>query len=620
MSKPLGAIYVHFLDYYHANRAVAQYLATNRRVNKEAHLAFRMAVLFADTAIVPASSYFESSLCKRVLSRYPDFRYYGAVKLSARDMSLAEHIESKRAAYDDRSPEELVKAYRLKNRAPFPGYVRKRSSSTERITCGWQKLPEKQDPRRALDPSERLELDGQLESLWPRVPEFLGNRAFVPSHVADTLEEHGIILPSEAPLNEIIEPLYIDGYCSDFGASVIADLPTLTSPFEAGLLGRDRISFTRTAEWLERLHLLDAMESAPSKVLFRLRCHSQWDILAADILRDDANGEASERRADLLIRGVLEDRAGSRSTTTRAVQMKLPVSDVQDVTIGIVTALPEEFVAVEHVLEDPEPYQTAGDPNRYQLGSIPTDSGIHRLALVQLARMGNDSAASGSTNVLRTFQNIRLLVFCGIALGIPNPGNAEKHVRLGDIIVSDRRGVIQFDHVARKQGAVENRSNLPPPSAAATRAVNSLEQAALKGEHRWHTVLDEIISALPEYRRPDPQSDVLLDSSGNVIAHPDDPERHRCPDRPKVHRGAIGSGNALIRDPIYRDEMRDQHGLLAIEMEGAGTAEGAWQFDKYYTVIRAACDYGSPKNDLWHRYASAVAAAYTRAVLERLAL
>jgi len=41
--------------------------------------------------------------------------------------------------------------------------------------------------------------------------------------------------------------------------------------------------------------------------------------------------------------------------------------------------------------------------------------------------------------------------------------------------------------------------------------------------------------------------------------------------------------------------MRDEHALYAIEMEGAGVAESAWQFDKYYLVVRSACDYGHPK-------------------------
>jgi nucleoside phosphorylase len=65
--------------------------------------------------------------------------------------------------------------------------------------------------------------------------------------------------------------------------------------------------------------------------------------------------------------------------------------------------------------------------------------------------------------------------------------------------------------------------------------------------------------------------------------------------------------------------MRDEHALYAIEMEGAGVAESAWQFDKYYLVVRSACDYGHPKGDTWHRYAAAAAAAYTKAILEQLA-
>jgi hypothetical protein len=134
MSKPITAIYIHFLDYYHSNRAARAYLAHRKEVQNEAHLAFRIALLFAEIVIIPASSYFESPLCRAMLNRHPEFRRYGALKLSARDPSLAEHIESKRAAYDERSPEQFLKAYRTKNRVPFPGYIQKRSSSTFRIS------------------------------------------------------------------------------------------------------------------------------------------------------------------------------------------------------------------------------------------------------------------------------------------------------------------------------------------------------------------------------------------------------------------------------------------------------------------------------------------------------
>ncbi len=55
-------------------------------------------------------------------------------------------------------------------------------------------------------------------------------------------------------------------------------------------------------------------------------------------------------------------------------------------------------------------------------------------------------------------------------------------------------------------------------------------------------------------------------------------------------------------------------------MEGAGIADATWLSDKAgYLVVRGICDYcDSSKGDEWQAYAAAVAAAYTRALLEAI--
>jgi hypothetical protein len=84
--------------------------------------------------------------------------------------------------------------------------------------------------------------------------------------------------------------------------------------------------------------------------------------------------------------------------------------------------------------------------------------------------------------------------------------------------------------------------------------------------------------------------------------------------------GPIASGNILLKDPVSRDRLRDQHGVKAVEMEGSGIADATWEHGVGYLVVRGICDYcDSNKNDEWHVYAAIVAAAYARAVIERMA-
>jgi nucleoside phosphorylase len=75
-----------------------------------------------------------------------------------------------------------------------------------------------------------------------------------------------------------------------------------------------------------------------------------------------------------------------------------------------------------------------------------------------------------------------------------------------------------------------------------------------------------------------------------------------------VHRGTIASGERVIKDGELRDDLAKQHGILSFEMEAAGALA-----DFPCVVIRGISDYcDSHKNDQWHGYAAAAAAAYAR--------
>jgi nucleoside phosphorylase len=77
----------------------------------------------------------------------------------------------------------------------------------------------------------------------------------------------------------------------------------------------------------------------------------------------------------------------------------------------------------------------------------------------------------------------------------------------------------------------------------------------------------------------------------------------------------------LLRNPALRDKLREDCGVIAIEMEGSGIADAAWNTAKNYLVIRGICDYcDDMKNDVWQGYAAVAAAAYARAVISSISL
>ena len=107
------------------------------------------------------------------------------------------------------------------------------------------------------------------------------------------------------------------------------------------------------------------------------------------------------------------------------------------------------------------------------------------------------------------------------------------------------------------------------------------------GTWPWENVISQVVRKRRSYRRPAEGKDVLPVGK-RMARHPLDPER--CLGKPRVHRGAIGSANILLKHPTYRDKIRDKFGVRAIEMEGGGAMDAGWAANKDVMVVRGICD------------------------------
>jgi nucleoside phosphorylase len=292
--------------------------------------------------------------------------------------------------------------------------------------------------------------------------------------------------------------------------------------------------------------------------------------------------------------------------------------------IGIVTALEKEYAAVSVMLDGTEDYTAPGNGagRRYLRGTVPAASGgQHTVYLALSADMGNNASGIRTSQMLQHFPAMQHVLMVAIAGGVPNPDKAEDHVRLGDVVVSDRGGVVQYDLGKEEYDYAANKPKFTPrfpprpPSAELLEAVRLMRAGELRGERMWLKHLERA-ARLPNSARPAEDTDKLYDAfePDRLLTHPPDPQR--VAGQPRVFLGIIGSSDRLQRNPVLRDELRRQHGVKAIEMEGAGVADAAWQFERGYLVIRGICDYcDSHKNDVWQEYTAAVAAAYVRGLL-----
>jgi nucleoside phosphorylase len=232
--------------------------------------------------------------------------------------------------------------------------------------------------------------------------------------------------------------------------------------------------------------------------------------------------------------------------------------------------------------------------------------------------MGNNAAANRASSLLERFPGIEAVLMVGIAGGIPNPAKPDEHVRLGDIVVSAERGVIQYDFVKDEARELLPRHPPRPPGAALIDAVRMLEAHEYVRLRPWLTHLRTGLQRL-RMRRPPARTDVLVDlrRSRTPFRHPTDPKRRAgCP---RVFIAPIASANVLLKNAARRDALRASFGVRAVEMEGSGIADAAWDHLIGYLVIRGICDYcDDTKNDTWQEYAALAAASYARALIESL--
>jgi len=319
-----------------------------------------------------------------------------------------------------------------------------------------------------------------------------------------------------------------------------------------------------------------------------------------------------------------------------------------DYTVGWVCALSKEQTAAIAMLDQihADLRKPLGDHNTYTLGRV----GEHNVVIACLPKgeVGNNAAATVATRMISTFPSIKFGMMVGIGGGVPP-------VRLGDVVVSTPGdgygGVVQWDLGKAEQSNTFKRTGAlnSPPSELRT-ALTRLETKHEMSGSMIPQYLEDLKTKWPrlaaKYTRSESLEDVLFKadynhvkektmSGGNILGNAgedgnnndeeEEEEDKKCRfcDRTKVvkrktrdmlvHYGLIASGNQVIKDAAFRDEINKRlgGGVLCFEMEAAGLMNNF-----PCIVIRGICDYAdSHKNKDWQEHAAAVAAAFAKEFL-----
>ncbi|KAK2807789.1 hypothetical protein FQN50_005332 [Emmonsiellopsis sp. PD_5] len=291
-----------------------------------------------------------------------------------------------------------------------------------------------------------------------------------------------------------------------------------------------------------------------------------------------------------------------------------------DYTVACICRIAVELAPVVAMLDQIHPTLPTNGGNAYTLGLL----GGHNIVVAVVPETMSNRAANVATQLRNDFPSIRFALLVGIACGIPGEAN---DIRLGDIVVSmptgQFGGVIQFDMGKQlSEHEFQGSGQLNKPPAILSANIQKLEHSR-KGSQLlsyFNAMLDGNPRMRERYQHPGVQHDQLFRSEfthqGGDTCDSCDPaqslSRPRRPDwEPRVHYGTIGSSNSLIKDAVLRDKLRQEMGILCVDIHTAGLM-GVFPC----LVIRGICDYAdSHKNKRWQPYAAAMAAAYAKELL-----
>jgi nucleoside phosphorylase len=288
--------------------------------------------------------------------------------------------------------------------------------------------------------------------------------------------------------------------------------------------------------------------------------------------------------------------------------------------IGIITALPIEHDAVISLLGKPRNQRIrkqSGSFEEHTHGTLPAHNGGEHQVVVIRVGVGNNMSAAMTERLFSRF-NLDEVFMVGIAGGIPLMKAGDTDVRIGDVVISGRAGLIQYDMVKQRPGHVE--PNHPPraPSEVWLHRARTLKETPTDMD-AFNSRLSQLTKS-KRIKRPSSATDKLVDDSDPTNPKPISRPR-RPAGRPFVHEGPIGSGNKVVKSHPDRETLRDQHKIIAVEMEGSGVADAAAVNTKPFFVIRGICDYANTgKNDVWQAYAAMSAAVFTAMLIESMPL
>ncbi|KAK1237996.1 hypothetical protein MKX08_002575 [Trichoderma sp. CBMAI-0020] len=428
-----------------------------------------------------------------------------------------------------------------------------------------------------------------------------------------------------------------------------------------GLKRKRRGSFSERPN-LKRLHTDEPLESTDRQLEHRRTIASR---MTRHIGANSVFGYDGAERP-------LQNSLRSMTTTTNAATTAPPRRE--DFNVAVICAIVTEYNAVCQIFdefwdEEGDQYGRAeGDLNTYTTGRI----GKHNVVLALLPHIGKSNAAAAAASFRSSYTNVELALLVGVCGGVPRVGGYEEdEILLGDVVIS--RAVVQYDFGRKYPEKFIRKNTFEDNLGKATKNIQSLlknfetdrglgllqSQTAQFLVQLQNKRTGRKNKLLNKYRYPGTAKDRLFrsdyrhmhrgfhghscdicDSSSGAVCEDalnatceelgceehffvererlqekEELERNNSEEAqsPTIHLGAVASGDTVLKSGRDRDEIAQNEGVIAFEMEAAGI----WG-EIPCIIVKGVCDYAdSHKNKKWQDFAAATAAAAAKALLHR---
>lgn len=266
-------LFLHFFDiHFLADKGRA---VETQAFQDEMRLATRLAVASADKVLLPAASYFESALCRKIVGELDELVSLGLIMLCGSSTNLDEFIRERQDENFYRKGSVQHSSYRdgLDGKVA-PAYHQRYRSATRDIVCHWDAIVFNERLQRMLrdaagEPIHHTE--GRLE----RVPAELGGLAFIPEHVFEILDLDERSKIERARIRSVINEGYFTSYLQELHAGVVTDLSYLASDFSLPRLG-PCLSYTRMVRHLQAIGRLKEFSRCNQKHLIAFGNDPLW--------------------------------------------------------------------------------------------------------------------------------------------------------------------------------------------------------------------------------------------------------------------------------------------------------------------------------------------------------